>query len=193
MQKPRQVSRPRIPTVDHELRSANTDSHQRYAKLREEISDRVAKGEDIAAGPYLRGVVREGLRLSWANPIRLPRLVPAGGWHYRDYFFPAGTSVGVAAFQLHQDEKVFPDAQRFLPERWLQPTDKMLTNFFAFGKGNRACIAQNLGTAELMLATAKVARVDLLKGATAVQSQINILEWFNSRVDGEEILIQFST
>ena len=149
------------------------------------------KDEDITTGPYLRGVVREGLRLSWANPIRLPRLVPEGGWEYRGYLFPPGTSVGVAAFQLHQDEKVFPDAQRFLPERWLQPSDQMLTNFFAFGKGNRACIAQNLGTAELTLATAKVAQVDLLRGATAVQGSIDILEWFNSRVKGEQILIQF--
>ncbi|KAI1099866.1 cytochrome P450 [Jackrogersella minutella] len=167
-------------------------SPDKYAKLREEILERVAKGEDIISGPYLRGVVREGLRLSWANPIRLPRLVPESGWHYRNYFFPAGTSVGVAAFQLHQDEKVFPDAQLFLPERWLQPTDQMLTNFFAFGKGNRACIAQNLGTAELTLATAKLAQADLLKGATAIQSHIDILEWFNSRVKGEEILIQFA-
>ncbi|KAI1252417.1 hypothetical protein MGN70_006992 [Eutypa lata] len=167
-------------------------SPAQYAKLREEILERVAKDEDITTGPYLRGVVREGLRLSWANPIRLPRLVPASGWHYRNYFFPAGTSVGVAAFQLHQDEKVFPDAQRFLPERWLQPTNQMLTNFFAFGKGNRACIAQNLGTAELTLATAKLAQADLLKGATTVQSHIDIIEWFNSKVKGEQILIQFS-
>lgn len=164
----------------------------RYAKLREEILEKVAKGEDTTTGPYLRGVVREGLRLSWANPIRLPRVVPENGWHYRNYFFPAGTSVGVAAFQLHQDESVFPNAQQFLPERWLQPSDQMLTNFFAFGKGNRACIAQNLGTAELTLATAKLAQADLLKGATVVQNSIDILEWFNSRVVGEEILIRFS-
>lgn len=157
------------------------------------MQERVDKGEDITTGPYLRGVVREGLRLSWANPIRLPRLVPKGGWQYHSYFFPEGTSVGVAAFQLHQDEHVFPDAQEFLPERWLQPTDQMLANFFAFGKGNRACIAQNLGTAELTLATAKVAQVDLLRGATVVQDRIEILEWFNSRVKGEEILIKFST
>ncbi|KAJ9131801.1 Cytochrome P450 family protein [Pleurostoma richardsiae] len=164
-----------------------------YEKLREEVLERTSSGEDILLGPYLRGVVREGLRLSWANPIRLPRVVPEGGWRYHKYFFPAGTSVGVASFQLHQDEEVFPDAQRFMPERWLKPTDRMLTNFFAFGKGNRACIAQNLGTTELTMATAKVVQGDLLKGAKVVQEHIDILEWFNSRVKGEEILIQFAT
>ncbi|KPM40997.1 hypothetical protein AK830_g5556 [Neonectria ditissima] len=170
--------------------SKNPDA---YSRLRKEVLDRTANNEDAMSGPYLRGVVREGLRLSMANPIRLPRLVPQSGWRYHDYFFPAGTSVGVASFQLHQDEEVFPDAQRFLPERWLDPTDRMLTNFFAFGKGNRACIAQNLGTAELTLATVKVVQADLLRGATVVQDRIEILEWFNSRVKGEQILVQFDS
>ncbi|KAL6238891.1 hypothetical protein BDW75DRAFT_227684 [Aspergillus navahoensis] len=141
---------------------------------------------DPLSTPYLRAVVREGLRLSWANPIRLPRSVPAGGWKYKSYFFPAGTSVGVSAWQLHQEESVFPDPLSFKPERWLEPnlTVDMLTNFFAFGKGTRACIAQNLGTAEVTLAIWKVAVEDVLKGA-------RILEWFNSRVEGEEILVQW--
>jgi cytochrome P450 len=145
------------------------------------------------SGPYLRGVVREGLRLSMANPIRLPRLVPKGGWRFHDYFFPAGTSVGVASFQLHQDEDVFPDSQKFLPERWMEPTNRMLTNFFAFGKGNRACIAQNLGTTELTLATVKVVQADLLRGASVTQERVEILEWFNSRVKGEQIFVQFES
>ncbi|KAL5000059.1 cytochrome P450 [Aspergillus recurvatus] len=141
---------------------------------------------DPVSTPYLRAVVREGLRLSWANPIRLPRSVPAGGWKYKSYFFPAGTSVGVSAWQLHQEENVFPEPLSFKPERWLEPnvTDDMLHNFFAFGKGTRACIAQNLGTAEVTLAIWKVVEGDVLRGA-------RILEWFNSRVKGEEILVQW--
>lgn len=162
-----------------------------YARLRQELQDSAARDEDLTSCAYLRGVVREALRLSWANPTRLPRAVPSGGWRFKDYFFPAGTSVGVAGFQLHQDEEVFPEAQRFRPERWLQPTDAMLNNFFAFGKGTRACIAQNLGTAELVWATIKVVQADLLRGARIVDKEIQILEWFNSRVKGEKILIQF--
>lgn len=160
---------------------------ERYARLRQEVLERKSKGEDVAAGPYLRGVVREGLRLSWANPIRLPRVVPEGGWSFQGYYFPPGTNVGVSSWELHQDERVFPEADKFLPERWLNPTDEMLRNFFAFGKGNRACIAQNLGSAELALATQKIAEADALKGARALQDKIEIYEWFNSRVKGERI------
>ncbi|KAF9890904.1 hypothetical protein FE257_005480 [Aspergillus nanangensis] len=162
-----------------------------YTRLRQELEASTARNEDLTTCVYLRGVVREALRLSWANPIRLPRLVPAGGWTYKDHHFPAGTSVGVAAFEVHQDENVFPDAHRFLPDRWMQPTDAMLNNFFAFGKGTRACIAQNLGNAELTWATIKVAQANILQGAKVVDDEIRILEWFNSRVKGEEIMIQF--
>lgn len=79
-----------------------------------------------------------------------------------------------------------------MPERWLNATDAMLTNFFAFGKGTRTCIAQNLAMTELTQATSRVAQADLLRGARAVQDRIEIKEWFNSRVKGEKILIQFA-
>ncbi|KAJ5893414.1 hypothetical protein N7495_005105 [Penicillium taxi] len=162
-----------------------------YDRLRQEIQTSVSKGEDPAQCNYLRGVIREGLRLSWANPIRLPRVVPAVGWNYHQYYFPAGTNVGVASFQLHQDEAVFPNPLRFDPGRWLNPTDDMLNHFFAFGKGTRACIAQNLGFLEVTTAILKVAEADLLRGSRVIdQEKIQIKEWFNSRVEGEKILIQ---
>ncbi|KAL2827426.1 cytochrome P450 [Aspergillus cavernicola] len=160
-----------------------------YTRLRTSLQS--TPTSDPLSNPYLRAVVREGLRLSWANPIRLPRSVPPGGWTYKAHHFPAGTSVGVASFQLHQDESVFPDAQEFKPERWLDPTDEMLNNFFAFGKGTRACIAQNLGLVEVTLAVLRVAQGDVLKGARVVSDRIEIQEWFNSKVRGEEILLQW--
>lgn len=165
----------------------------RYTRLRTALQT-TSTPADPASTPYLRAVVREGLRLAWANPIRLPRAVPATGWTYKSHFFPPGTSVGVSTFELHQDASVFPEPHKFKPERWLDPTDAMLNNFFAFGKGTRACIAQNLGLAEVTLAIWKVAEGDVLRGASIVggdDSKIEILEWFNSRVKGEEILVQW--
>ncbi|KAI7975588.1 hypothetical protein EIK77_005954 [Talaromyces pinophilus] len=161
-----------------------------YDRLCEEAQQRTAQNEDPSTGPYLRGVVREGLRLAWANPTRLPRQVPKGGWHFKGHFYPEGTSVGVAATQLHQDEAVFPDSQAFKPERWDNPTEAMLTHFFAFGKGTRTCIAKNLAMAELTLATLKMAQTDMLRGAEIVTKRIEMTEWFNSRIKGEEILIK---
>ncbi|KAL2870251.1 cytochrome P450 [Aspergillus lucknowensis] len=162
-----------------------------YIRLRTSLQTTIAENSDPLLDPYLRAVIREGLRLSWANPTRLPRAVPAPGWTYESYFFPPGTSVGVSSFQLHQDETVFPEPLEFRPERWLNPTDEMLNSFFAFGKGTRACIAQNLGMMEVTLAILGVARGDVLNGARALGDRIEIKEWFNSRVRGEEILVQW--
>ncbi|RAO73778.1 uncharacterized protein BHQ10_009790 [Talaromyces amestolkiae] len=161
-----------------------------YDRLCEEVQRRTSQNEDPSTGSYLRGVVREGLRLSWANPTRLPRQVPKGGWHFKGHFYPEGTSVGVAATQLHKDETVFPESDKFRPERWENPTEAMLTHFFAFGKGTRTCIAKNLATAELTLATLKMAQTDMLRGAEIVTERIEMTEWFNSRIKGEEILIK---
>ncbi|KAJ5721376.1 uncharacterized protein N7483_009310 [Penicillium malachiteum] len=163
-----------------------------YDKLHEEVQNAVSKGDDPTKCPYLRATVKEGLRLSWTNPIRLPRTVPAMGWSYRDYYFPAGTNVGISAFQLHQDEAVFPDPLRFSPERWLLPTQNMLDHFFAFGKGTRSCIAQSLGTLEVTMGVCKVVEQDLLRGARIFGDEnIKIKQWFNSRVEGKGIMIQF--
>lgn len=176
-----------------------------YVRLQAELAAQVemlGPAADMTTNPYLRGVVRESLRLSWAAPTRLPRLVPAeaeaegktgpAGWAFGGFVFPPGTSVGVSSFQLHQDEAVFPDAAAFRPERWLQPSERMLTSFFAFGKGGRACIGQNLAMAEMLLGTARLAQSDALRGASTVREHVDILEWFNSRVVGEEVLLMFS-
>lgn len=149
------------------------------------------EGQDPVQHPYFRGVIREGLRLSWANPTRLPRSVPPGGWAFKGFIFSPGTSVGVSAFQLHQDERVFKDALKFDPTRWLDPTETMLTNWMAFGKGMRSCIAQNLATVELNLATLSIVESDVLRRARPVQDRIEIKEWFNSRVNGEKILLEW--
>ena len=55
------------------------------------------------------------------------------------------------------DPAIFPDPERFDPERWLQEKrlDKYLTNF---SKGTRGCVGINLAYAELYLALAGVFR-----------------------------------
>lgn len=159
----------------------------RYESLRKEILDRRPTEPDLQSLPYLRGVIREGLRLSMANPSRLPRVVPSGGWTYNNYHFPAGTNVGVAPYELHLNPRVFRDPEKFLPERWLDPSDEMMRDWIPFGLGSRQCIARNLATVELYVAVQSLVEADVLRGARAVGSWIEIMEWFNSKVKGERI------
>lgn len=166
-----------------------------YAQLREEITAADNKGSDYnpQSLTYLDAVIREGLRIAMANPTRLPRVVPPGGFNFtandgKQYYMPAGTLVGLQIYTLHFNPVVFPDPFAFNPNRWLKdPTPEMQRDFIPFGLGTRQCIARNLATQELFLAVRAIARHDVLKGAKAVGESIEILEWFNSRVKGESI------
>ncbi|KAI9737855.1 MAG: hypothetical protein M1834_009224 [Cirrosporium novae-zelandiae] len=159
----------------------------KYNILCREVFEHKNHQTDPQSLPYLRGVVREGLRLSMANPTRLPRVVPPSGWTFKGYHFPPGTNVGVAAYELHLSPKVFPSPNSFLPERWLDPTPEMQRDWMPFGAGTRQCIARNLAMVELYLATAKIAERDVMKGASVVEGKVEIMEWFNSKVRGEKI------
>jgi cytochrome P450 len=161
-----------------------------YRRLRKEVDNNVALGadsQDVQALPYLNAVVKEGLRISMANPTRLPHVVPTGGWDFKEIYLPAGSIVGCSGYELHFNANVFPEPQAFKPERWLNATESMSKYWFAFGAGSRACIARNLATMELQFATERLARSGVLDGARAVQEEVLIYEWFNSKVKGEKI------
>lgn len=166
---------------------------EKYEKLKREVNDNIAladEAEDVQALPYLNAVVKESLRLSMANPTRLPHVVPMGGWMFKGTLFPAHTIVGCSAYELHFNETIFPEARAFVPERWLDATEEMSKFWFAFGAGSRACIARNLATLELQLATERLASSGVLDGGRAVQNgDVEIYEWFNSKVKGEKIEI----
>ncbi|OCL15308.1 cytochrome P450 [Glonium stellatum] len=163
-------------------------SPEKYARLRAELL--LNPLSDPQTLPYLSGVIKEGLRLSMANPTRMPRVVPSSGIILPSgQYLPPSIIIGLQPYSLHFNPAIFPSPQEFIPERWLDPTPEMLRDHIPFGLGSRACIARNLATVELFLAVDGIVRADILKGAKAVGEKIEILEWFNSRVVGERVEI----
>ncbi|KAI5781169.1 putative benzoate 4-monooxygenase cytochrome P450 [Geopyxis carbonaria] len=142
--------------------------------------------ERTVDSPLLQAVLKETLRLADITPLPLPRVVPEGGWSFDGHYFPPGTVVGVAGFELHRDEAVFgPDLLAWRPHRWLHGSNKteMARSWFAFGKGPRGCIAQNLAMLELSMAVLGVVKLKELEGAATVltgEEGIALREWFNS-------------
>jgi len=124
-----------------------------------------------------------------ANPTRLPHIVPPDGWTFKSIYFPPYSIVGCSAYELHFNSKVFPEPFAFKPERWLDEnvTQEANKSFFAWGAGPRSCIARNLATVELFMATEKIVEKDVLRGARACEETVEIYEWFNSSVKGEKI------
>jgi cytochrome P450 len=164
----------------------------KYERLRKEVLEAKPTEDEVQSLPYLRGVVWEGLRLSMANPSRLPRVVPAGGWTFKGTHLPQGTEVSCTPYELHFNREVFDDPREFRPERWLDANDQMRRDSIPFGLGPRQCIARNLATMELCCAVQRLAEEDVLRGAKCCRDRIEILEWFNSKVIDERIELVWS-
>lgn len=150
--------------------------------------------------PFLRAVVKEGLRLGMANPTRLTRVVPAlsPGLRVGDITIPPGFIVGCAAYNLHHDPNVFPDPFTFRPERWLDDgTDNglrrlgMERSMIPFGAGLRACIGKNLAMHQLHETIRAVVESEVLEEARTCQKKIDMIEWFNGDVKGHRIDIEW--
>lgn len=109
-------------------------------KLSKEVQQADSRSLDDL--PYLEAVVKEGLRVFPPIPMSQPRYVPAGGRTIDGYLIPAGTIVSCQAWSVHQlNEDVFPEGEKFIPERWLDAKRVVDMNrlFFAFGAGARGC------------------------------------------------------
>lgn len=159
----------------------------KYERLRSELHEAKPTEDEVQSLPYLRGVIKEGLRISMANPSRLPRVVPKSGWTFRGTYFPPGTEVSCTPYELHFEPTIFEDPQEFRPERWLTASEAMNRDAIPFGLGTRQCIARNLATMELHCAVQRLVEADVLRGVRCGKGKIEILEWFNSRVTDERI------
>ena len=158
--------------------------------------------------PYLRAVIREGLRLGMANPARFTRIVPPSGLHVGGNYLPAGTNVGLAPYVLHHNPELFPEPFAFRPERWMDDekgTDRKLDprverqrrererDLVPFGVGSRTCIARNLATHELFVAVRAVVESGVLDGARTCMERIELEEWFNVGIKGHKLEIEWSS
>ncbi|KAL6875940.1 cytochrome P450 [Trichoderma longibrachiatum] len=102
--------------------------------------------------PYLDAVVNEGLRCFPPIPMSLPRYVPRGGRSIDGFWLPEKTIVSCQAYSVHRlNSDVFPDGDRFDPDRWLEPkgdADRRRLQF-AFSNGGRGCIGKHLALLEM--------------------------------------------
>lgn len=111
--------------------------------------DKLAKlQEDLHAGDgeYLDAVVKETLRLRPPVPVVVRNLLEPlrlGG-----YDLPAGTTVAPCIHLVHRDERHYPEAHRFLPERFVGKQPGTYT-WIPFGGGVRRCLAASYAEMEM--------------------------------------------
>jgi cytochrome P450 len=114
---------------------------------------------DLERLPYLTGVCKEGLRLSYGATGRIPRIAPDVTMTCQSWKIPPGTPVCMDIYSTHHNEDVYPDSYAFKPERWTGKDAAALDKYFvAFSKGPRMCLGMTLAWAEMYLALAGVWR-----------------------------------
>ncbi|OEL35131.1 Premnaspirodiene oxygenase [Dichanthelium oligosanthes] len=108
--------------------------------------------------PYLQMVIKETLRLHPPLPLILPRSC-AQQIKIMGYDIPEGATVFVNAWAIGRDEKSWPDANEFKPERFEDGTVDFSGTDFRFlpgGGGRRMCPGLTFGLANIEIALANL-------------------------------------
>jgi sterol 22-desaturase len=109
--------------------------------------------------PYLRAVVRESMRVK--PPVTMVPYTATKAFPISDdYIVPAGSMVIPSIYPSLHDPEVFPDPDRFYPERWMD--EKSLANanpknYLVFGAGPHRCIGEQYAVSNTALVLANAA------------------------------------
>lgn len=121
-------------------------------------------GEELRANPdlertagrtYLDAVCRETLRISpiiLAMSRRYEHTV-----HFAGYTVSPGTYLSACTYLLHRREDVYPEPERFLPERFLERSYSPY-EFIPFGVGPRQCLGMAFALQQMRVVLARLLR-----------------------------------
>ncbi len=126
------------------------------ARLREELAGLSDPGPDEIAGlPYLKAICQETLRM---HPI-VPDVVRTlhEELEIEGCTVPPGVGIAVATCVVHSDPKIYPEPEKFRPERFIE-TKPGLWQWLPFGGGHRRCIGAAFAMYELALVLATIVR-----------------------------------
>ncbi len=125
------------------------------ADLSDELHGRLRGGaprfEDLAELPLLERVLKESLRLF--PPAPLNHRITARDSALAEYEIPRGTEVLSSIYHTHRMPEIYPNPQRFEPERWLG-LDPGPYAYNPFSAGPRMCIGAAFAAFEIKVVLA---------------------------------------
>ncbi|CAE6452250.1 unnamed protein product [Rhizoctonia solani] len=140
-------------------------------KAREEIdrvigTERLPTISDREDLPYLECVLLETLRWQPPASMEVPHRVRQED-EYRGYRIPANSTIKYNTYAITRDERMFPDAESFIPERFDESTPgpkPLVPRDFLFGVGRRVCPGKFVVDTSLFLLMANIiATMDINK------------------------------
>jgi cytochrome P450 len=114
-----------------------------------------ADPEAVAGLPLLEAVCHETLRLRPITPVIGRALVEP--MELMGYQLPAGVAVGASILLVHQRADLYPEPERFKPDRFLGRSYSPF-EFLPFGGGVRRCIGAAFAVYEMKLVLAALLR-----------------------------------
>ncbi|MFE2729263.1 cytochrome P450 [Kitasatospora sp. NPDC059327] len=115
----------------------------------------------VAQLPYLGAICAEILRHGSVVPAGLARIVPED-LDWDGHRFPAGTELVPAIHLVHRRGDLYPDPERFDPQRFLGHRPPA-AGYLPFGTGTRRCPGAELAEFELATALARLSRTPGLR------------------------------
>lgn len=134
---------------------------EKLERLRTEVGD----GHDA----YLTATIQETLRLRPVISLVLRKLtepVELGGFE-----IPAGFSVAPCVYLVHRNPEIYPEPQRFLPERFLDNPPGTYT-WIPFGGGVRRCLGASFAQFEMAVVLRELVRCHRIRPARPKSERI---------------------
>src|SRR4028119_210814 len=130
------------------------------AKARAEQQQFPATGpltlEQLKQMTYLEQVLREVLRL--IPPVGGVFRTAINACEFGGYEIPKGWSVACGITQTHQDTQLYPEPERFDPDRCSSERSPKPFSYVPFGGGLRECLGKEFARLEMKLFAAKIVR-----------------------------------
>ena len=121
--------------------------------------------EQLDRLPLLERVIKESMRL--LPPASLSLRVSTAPFELGPYQLPRGATVFFSQYITHHMPELYPEPERFLPERWLA-INPSVYEYLPFGAGPRMCIGATFALFEIKIALALILqryRLELRPGA----------------------------
>lgn len=144
-----------------------------HGELARVLGGRSPKFEDLEALVHTRLIVQESMRLF--PPLYLLPRVAREDTEVGGYEIAAGSEVLCWVYFVHRDERWYPRATEFRPERFLPESSEIKHPhaYYPFGAGPRACIGRHFAMVEAQLMLAAIAQKFRLRLASGQDVKLN--------------------
>ncbi|RIB14830.1 cytochrome P450 [Gigaspora rosea] len=130
----------------------------KYPDIQKKARDEVIKvlgsasnfitSENLKDLKYLTAIIMESLRLYPPAALLVYRKPTKPFNLSENITIPKGISVTVNFWQIHRNPDIWNDADKFIPERFINPTKEIENNWIPFSIGPRNCLGQNFSMME---------------------------------------------